>query len=76
MKHFGLRVKLVLIALLASTTLVLPSPTSDAACNGFCGKVNGRPACLRTFNSSGDPIDIGADCKFSPQGNCSNVVCP
>jgi len=75
MKHLGLRVKLTLIALIGSAILVLPSPTGNAACNGFCGKVNGRPACLRTFNSSGDPIDIGSDCSFSPQGSCTNVEC-
>jgi len=61
MKHLGLRIKLTLIAFMASAILVLPSPTGNAACNGFCGKVNGRAACIRTFSSTGDPIDVGSD---------------
>lgn len=75
MKHLKLRVKLTLIALMASAILVMPSPTGNAACNEFCGKVNGRPACLKAFNSAGDPIDIGSGCLFTPQGVCINAPC-
>jgi hypothetical protein len=74
MNRIGLRIKLLLIAVIASATLVLPSPSGKAACNGQCGKVNGQGACIRAFNSTGDPIDIGTDCFFMGQ-SCLTTQC-
>lgn len=74
MNRLGLRIKLLLITLMTSAILVLPSSPGKAACNGQCGKVNGQQACIRAFNSSGDPIDIGTDCAFIG-GGCTTAQC-
>ena len=74
MNRLGLRIKLLLIAVMAAAILVLPSSSGKAACNGQCSKVNGQQACIRAFNSSGDPIDVGTDCAFLG-GNCLTTQC-
>jgi hypothetical protein len=74
MNRVVLRVKLLLILLTLSAIVILPSPAGKAQCNGQCGKVRGSPACIRAFNSTGDPIDIGTDCFFL-NGSCLNTQC-
>ena len=74
MVRVAFRVKLLLIVLVLAAIAALPTPASKAQCNGQCGKVNKTPACIRAFNSSGDPIDIGTDCFFF-QGSCLNTQC-
>ena len=74
MNRFGLRIKLLLIAIMVSAVAALPSPSGKAACNGQCNRVNGRAACIRVFNSTGDPVDIGTDCWWTGE-ICTTTQC-
>lgn len=74
MNRVAFRVKLFFIVLILAAIAALPAPGSKAQCNGQCGRVGKTPACIRAFNSSGEPIETGTDCFFF-QGTCMNTRC-
>lgn len=74
MSRISFRVKLFAVVLAVVGLASIPTDTGKAACNGQCGKVNKRSACIRAFDSSGDPIDMGTDCYFVGE-SCMNTTC-
>jgi hypothetical protein len=74
MTRLVFRLKLLLILLTLSAIVILPSPESKAQCNATCGKVKGKNACIRVYNSTGDPIELGTDCAWF-NGNCITAAC-
>lgn len=74
MSRLNLPVRLLLLSLLATAVMLLPTSPSTAQCNGVCGKAKGKPACIRSFNSTGDPVDLGTDCIFQNE-QCVATQC-